>query len=57
MTTSKGRRFAFTIHELETTWRPPRLGTSANDLPMSTPLRLSRQLGICKRIGNLNDLI
>lgn len=53
-----GRRFTFPIVELRATRRPPRLGGSAADLPVSTPLqRLEAARRAAEEFAVLNGLI
>lgn len=58
VTASDGRRFTFPIVELQATRRPPRPGTSADDLPVSTPLQvLAEARRLAEEYAILNDLI
>ena len=58
VTTPDGRRFTFPIVELQATRRPPRLGNSARDLPVSTQLQaLEEARRAAEEFAILNDLI
>ena len=58
VTTPDGRRFTFSIVELQATRRPPRLGSHAGDLPVSTPLQvLEEARRAAEEFAILNDLI